>query len=89
MVGVKVLVQPSGRTTMVLTKRMDPALLMTRNHFCCCLLAAPQINPLHEIAAAAGGGWGGVGWVGGCCFNLAARKECSGRTLKSNAFSRI
>jgi len=33
MVGVKVLVQPSERTTMVLTKRMDPALLMTRNHF--------------------------------------------------------
>jgi hypothetical protein len=33
MAGVKVLVQASERTTMVLTKWMDPALLMMRNHF--------------------------------------------------------
>jgi hypothetical protein len=41
MVGVKVLVQPSERTTMV-TKEDGFSFIDEEKPFCCCSLAAPQ-----------------------------------------------
>ncbi len=52
------LVQPSERTTMVLTKEDGSSFIDDEKPFCCCLLlAAPQIHCTRWLVV---GGWGGL-----------------------------